>query len=160
MTILALDLGTTTGFAFRQDGRTVWGTWSFKPGQFEGGGMRYLRFQNELNKLNPIHTLEAVYFEEVRAHKGTAAAHVYGGLMATLTAWCEANGVPYMGVPVGTIKRHATGKGNAKKPETIAAMQAKGFTPQNDNEADALALLDWAIEHETQKWAERAAEAA
>ncbi|MBT8166803.1 DUF882 domain-containing protein [Ruegeria litorea] len=30
--------------------------------------------------------------------------------MATLTAWAELRGVPYQGVPVGTIKKHATGK--------------------------------------------------
>jgi hypothetical protein len=28
-------------------------------------------------------------------------------------AWAELRGVPYQGVPVGTIKRHFTGKGNA-----------------------------------------------
>jgi hypothetical protein len=27
----------------------------------------------------------------------------------------ELRGVPYQGVPVGTIKRHATGKGNARR---------------------------------------------
>ena len=33
-------------------------------------------------------------------------------------------------------------------PEQIAAMQAKGFNPQDDNEADALALLAWALVQE------------
>jgi hypothetical protein len=54
--------------------------------------------------------------------------------------------VPYQGVPVGTIKRFATGRGNANKTAMIAAMQARGFHPGDDNEADALALLLWAIE--------------
>jgi len=63
--------------------------------------------------------------------------------MATLTAWAELRGVPYEGVPVGTIKRHATGKGNADKDAMIAA--ARGFSPADDNEADAIALLLWAI---------------
>jgi hypothetical protein len=49
-------------------------------------------------------------------------------------------------VPVGTIKRHATGKGNANKGLMIAAMRARGHSPADDNEADALALLYWAIE--------------
>ncbi|HIJ83048.1 MAG: plasmid and phage replicative helicase / plasmid and phage DNA primase [Magnetococcales bacterium] len=43
------------------------------------------------------------------------------------------------------IKRHATGKGNANKTAMIAAMQAKGYHPGDDNEADALAILHWAI---------------
>jgi hypothetical protein len=50
-------------------------------------------------------------------------------------------------VPVGTIKRHIAGKGNADKAAVIAAVKALGFDPQDDNEADALALLDWAICH-------------
>ena len=46
---LALDLGTTTGWALRTaDGQTVSGTQLFKPGRFEGGGMRYLRFRGWL----------------------------------------------------------------------------------------------------------------
>ncbi|PIE08965.1 MAG: hypothetical protein CSA73_01055, partial [Rhodobacterales bacterium] len=67
-------------------------------------------------------------------------------LMATLTAWAELRGAPYQGVPVGTIKKHATGKGNAPKQAMIAAAQARGFRPADDNEADAIAILHWAIE--------------
>ncbi|MBM3273404.1 hypothetical protein FJY94_09270, partial [Candidatus Kaiserbacteria bacterium] len=63
----------------------------------------------------------------------------------TLTAWCEHHQIPYQGVPVGTIKKHATGKGNAGKAEMIAAAKALGFAPVDDNHADALALLDWAM---------------
>jgi Holliday junction resolvasome RuvABC endonuclease subunit len=47
---------------------------------------------------------------------------------------------------VGTIKRYATGKGNASKNEVIAAMRARGFEPADDNEADAIAILLWALE--------------
>jgi hypothetical protein len=84
--------------------------------------------------------------EEVRRHAGTDASHIYGGLMATLTSWAELRGVPYQGTPVGTIKRHATGKGNAPKAAMIAAARARGFSPADDNEADAIAILLWAIE--------------
>ena len=52
----------------------------------------------------------------------------------------------YEGVPVGTIKRFATGRGNADKAAMVAAMKARGFNPADDNEADALAILLWAIE--------------
>ena len=90
--------------------------------------------------------INAVYFEEVRRHAGVDAAHAYGGFMGHLTAWCEHHNIPYQGVPVGTIKKHATGKGNAGKDEMIAAAKARGHDPVDDNEADALALLHWAIE--------------
>ena len=76
----------------------------------------------------------------------TDAAHVYGGLLATLTAWCEQRGIAYQGVPVGTIKRFIAGKGNADKAAVIAAVRARGFSPADDNEADAIAILLWAIE--------------
>ncbi|MWB77061.1 hypothetical protein GLS40_03385 [Pseudooceanicola sp. 216_PA32_1] len=146
--ILALDLGTNTGWALRShDGLITSGTASFRPGRYEGGGMRYLRFTNWLTELDRLsgHTA-AIWFGEVRRHAGTDAAHVYGGLMASLTSWGELRGVPYEGLPVGTIKRHATGKGNAPKQAMIDAARAKGFSPEDDNEADAIAILLWALD--------------
>ncbi|SNT02403.1 crossover junction endodeoxyribonuclease RuvC [Antarctobacter heliothermus] len=147
-TIMALDLGTTTGWALRDHtGLITSGTVSFRPSRYDGGGMRYLRFTNWLTEIDRLSgPIEAVYFEEVRRHAGTDAAHVYGGLMAVLTSWAELRGVPYQGVPVGTIKRHATGKGNAPKQAMIDAARARGFSPADDNEADAIAILLWAIE--------------
>ena len=148
-TILALDLGTTSGWALRdRTGRITSGSQSFKPQRFEGGGMRYLRFGRWISEIQTsVSELQFLYFEEVRRHVSTDAAHAYGGFLATLTAWCEHHGVPYQGVPVGTIKKHATGKGNASKDEMMAAVRARGYLPTDDNEADALALLHWAIQH-------------
>ncbi|GIX24405.1 MAG: hypothetical protein KatS3mg122_1636 [Caldimonas sp.] len=148
-TILALDLGTTSGWALRdRTGRITSGSQSFKPQRFEGGGMRYLRFGRWISEIQTsVSELQFLYFEEVRRHASTDAAHAYGGFLATLTAWCEHHGVPYQGVPVGTIKKHVTGKGNASKDEMMAAMRARGYLPTDDNEADALALLHWAIQH-------------
>jgi len=54
-TILALDLGTTTGWAIRGfDGLITSGTVSFKPGRYDGGGMRYLRFTNWHRDRSPV----------------------------------------------------------------------------------------------------------
>ncbi|GAB4112596.1 MAG: hypothetical protein Fur0019_19060 [Tibeticola sp.] len=53
---------------------------------------------------------------------------------------------PVQGVPVGTIKKHATGRGNAGKDQVIIAVRSRGHAPVDDNEADALALLHWAIQ--------------
>ena len=108
--------------------------------------MRYLRFKRWLTELDfGAPGVEAVFFEEVRRHAGVDAAHAYGGFLAHLTAWCEDHFCPYQGVPVGTIKKHATGHGNADKAAMVAAMQAKGYPVTDDNEADALALLHWAL---------------
>lgn len=146
--ILALDLGTQTGWALRQrDGGVTSGSENFRPQRFEGGGMRFLRFKRWLTELK-THAggLDALYFEEVRRHASTDAAHAYGGFLATLTAWCEHHQIPYQGVPVGTIKKHATGKGNAGKDDVIASVRVLGHEPCDDNEADALAILHWAAD--------------
>jgi Holliday junction resolvasome RuvABC endonuclease subunit len=148
LSILALDLGSTTGWAVRNSRcRILHGMCEFRPTRFEGGGMRYLRFERWLTEtLSITGGIDAVYFEEVRRHAGTDAAHVFGGFLATLSAWCEQHGIAYEGVPVGTIKRFATGKGNADKAAMIAAMRERGFEPADDNEADAIAILLWALE--------------
>ena len=146
--MLALDLGTTTGWALRgYDGLITTGTASFKPGRYDGGGMRYLRFTNWLTEIDRLSgPVGELYFEEVRRHVATDAAHVFGGLLAVLTSWAELRGVPYQGVPVGTIKRHATGHGNANKQAMIDAARKRGFSPTDDNEADAIAILLWALQ--------------
>jgi Holliday junction resolvasome RuvABC endonuclease subunit len=109
--------------------------------------MRFLRFVRWLDEVQALSGgLQHLAFEEVRRHASTDAAHAYGGFLSQLTAWCEQRQIPYQGVPVGTIKRFITGKGNADKAAVIAAVQAKGFSPADDNEADAIAILLWAIE--------------
>ena len=144
MKVLALDLGTRTGWAYRdKPGQSCSsGYVDFKNSRFEGGGMRFLKFRRWLNE-NWLDTKPAqIYLEEVASHKGIAAAHVYGGLLAILTVWCEEHSVPYQGIPVGTIKKHLTGKGNAKKDQMIAEIQKKGYySVTDDNEADAIAIL-------------------
>jgi len=146
-TILALDLGSQLGWALSgRDGLINGGSENFRPQRFEGGGFRYLRFKRWLTEIKQCADgIDLVVYEEVRNHKGVDAAHIYGGFMAHLTAWCEHHQIPYQGVPVGTIKKHATGKGNAGKAEMIAAAKARGHNPVDDNHADALALLDWAM---------------
>ena len=149
MTILALDLGTKTGWALHGQGQLITsGTALFKNDRWQGGGMRFLRFKQWLTEIKQMAGgLDAVFVEEVRRHAGVDAAHAYGGFLAHVTAWCEHHQIPYEAVPVGTIKRHATGKGNANKQAMIVAMRNRGFNPVDDNEADALALLGWAQNH-------------
>lgn len=113
--------------------------------------MVWLRFRSWLDKTAHLvypDLIGMIAFEEVRRHIGTDAAHSYGGYLAILTEWCELHKVPYQGVPVGTIKRHITGKGNANKDVVMGAVIGMGFSPKDDNEADALALLDYTMRNE------------
>lgn len=150
--LLALDLGRTTGWALLTSSGSVHsGFETFKPSRFESSGMALLRFRNWLALMNQqAGGLDICVFEEVRRHKGTTAAHVYGEFLGQLKTWADEQNmqIPYLGVPVGTIKKFATGKGNANKKMVIKAVQEK-FGHSNvtdDNEADALALLHWALE--------------
>lgn len=140
MNIVAIDPGTSCGWAIRQaDGRiSDSGVWNLKEGRFEGGGMRYVRLRMHLRVLLDHALPGLVAFEEVHGHKGTDAAHIYGGVIATLTEECEARGIPYQGIPVGTVKKFATGKGNADKTAMVAAAHEKwpGWHGTHD-EADA-----------------------
>ena len=142
MTKLALDLGTTTGFAYSSARGCIFsGAWDFKPKKYENRGMRFIRFHNELDTLHKQSPITMLWFEAVRRHLGTDAAHIYGGLLAKVEEWCEINGVPYEGVAVATIKKFWTGKGNANKEAMVAEAVRRGYEPDTDDEADAIALL-------------------
>lgn len=141
MTRLALDLGTTTGYAWGSPGAIVSGTWSFQPKRHESEGMRYLRMREALTRIHLGCDVKVIYFEAVARHVGTHAAHVYGGLLGVLKGWCCEHGVEYEGVGVGTIKKAWTGLGNASKQQMIDEAVARGYSPVDDNEADAIALL-------------------
>ena len=66
--ILALDLGTSTGWALRTtDDYTSSGTVLLKPSRYDGGGMRFLRFRRWLEDLDQdAGPIEAIYFESSR----------------------------------------------------------------------------------------------
>lgn len=147
MTILAIDIGTSTGWAIQyDDGRIESGYVSFKPNKNESKLLRFAKFNKwlECNFKN----VDKIYYEMVRGHAGVHAAHMYGGFLAFLGVWCNENKIPMDYIEVKTLKKFATGNGNAGKPEMIAAAIAAGFNVSNDDEADAIHLLRYAIERE------------
>ena len=155
-TLIAIDLGTKTGWAVYRDGKITSGTWQLvDPKRKESAGYRYWQFELQLMRLIRAVTasntpISCVYFEEVRRHLGTEAAHVYGGLRATLYTVLDKSGIPYASIPVATIKQAATGKGNAPKDLMLRSAQEK-WPEQNvydDNQADALWILETAIQKE------------
>lgn len=149
-TVLALDLATVAGFAIRRaDGRIESGEVSFALKKDEGQGRRYVKFRAWLVEVKQAHPdLAEIYFEAVMGHgaHNVIAAHVYGGLLGTLQAFGEHQGIPYRGFGVSTIKKRFTGAGNATKKDVIDQCRALGFRPEGDNEADAIALLHVALD--------------
>lgn len=148
--ILAIDPGAKTGWAVATSrGPMTSGTENLTAKRHQGGGMRFIKFTRLLERLTREYPITEIYYEEVRHHAAVLAAHSYGGYQATLQAFCDNpdNPTPYQSVPVGTIKKHATGKGNAGKPAMIAAAIAKGWLPEDskdDDQADALWIADYA----------------
>ena len=140
--ILALDLGSLLGFAVLSQGKVVSGTYDMRPAKGQHPGMRFAIFENEF--LRQFRSVREVYYEEVRRHEGTHAAHVYGALWGILVKWCYENSIPCYSREVAAIKKFATGKGNSKKELVIDAMRKRGYDPVDDNEADALAILSFA----------------
>jgi Holliday junction resolvasome RuvABC endonuclease subunit len=144
--ILALDLGTTTGWAYSGGvGNSLndSGIWSLAPSRHESSGMRWIKFRQSLRRFENM--VDIVLYEEVARHLGTHAAHIYGGFVAILQDWCQENNIEYQGIPVATIKKFATGKGNASKQMMIDhARNILRREPVDDNEADAVCLMNHA----------------
>ena len=153
--ILFLDLGTNCGWARATETDKqprAHGVIKLAPSRFASAGTRFTKFRDFLTitaRSGPGSPVKRIVFEEVRRHRGTDAAHIYGGLLAILQTFCLDHGFEYEGLPVGTIKKHVAGKGNAGKPEMIAAVQKSGFPlGRDDNEADAIGIgLTWLAQH-------------
>lgn len=154
--VLALDLGTHTGWALRRrDGTITHGTESFSPRKSWGPGQKWKRYRSWLLELLNREQIHAVAYELVIRHEvhGKAlwdSAHAYGAFQAYTFEACESFNIIPDGVNLATVKKHWTGSGRAKKPDMIAEARRRGFRPDTDNAADALAILHWAIDQENQ----------
>lgn len=147
--VLALDLGTKTGWALYNNDKMLSGVedFSLKAKEKNRPGKRFEKFEEFLNLMHQKYNINYVFFEKVmQHHKSRAAAAIYSGFWAILINYCEKNNIVYEGVGVGTIKRFITGKGNASKEDVVNSLKYRGFNNiKDDNEADALALLLYAI---------------
>nr|BDD47576.1 hypothetical protein 10 [bacterium] len=143
MNILAIDPGTKCGYAATLDGICTSGVWDLSVHRYEGDGMRYVRLRRYLQEIGKV---DLIVFEEVRRHAGVLAAHIYGGIISHIMEFAERNKIDYVACPVGTLKKFATGKGNANKEAMIEACRLKlGINPEDSNQADALWLHAWAV---------------
>ena len=147
--LLALDLGTATGWALRRrDGSMAHGTEKFPDRKRAHPGQRWADFRAWLSRVLAAEQVHALAYEDVKRHLGTDAAHAYGGFLAMAQSVCAQHNVELLPVGVGTIKKAWTGHGNADKTAMIAEAKRRGFRPTSDNDADALAILSWAAMRE------------
>jgi len=155
MNILALDIATHTGWACSIDGQRFSGTWDCSRGPRESRGMVFFRFRSELAAL--LQGSEAVFDLCVReqAHqRGGAATEIALGLSGVLEEFLARLATPCAITTVhsATLKKWTTGSGRADKDAMIAAANKRwaSLYPSgptvSDDEADARAMLEYAIE--------------
>ena len=150
--IVGLDMATETGWAFwdstRFDGCMNWGSQNFKLKRGETQGVKFLLFQNWLARFFreyiegiPIDAKVVVCFEKPH-HRGGAATEILVGMRGILLTYCQDNRIETVEVPPNTLKKFATGRGNASKADMIADLKSKhSIETDNDNIADAAWLV-------------------
>lgn len=147
--VLALDLGTKLGWAVRARDGAVWhGTEAFTPRKNWTPGQRWLRARSFLTDLIVRHQVTVIAYEDVKRHMGTDAAHAYGAFLCIVQMVADSHRATLQPVGVKTIKKFWTGNGNADKDAMKAQATVRGFKPDTDNDADALAILHWAVDQE------------
>ena len=143
--ILSLDLATQTGWAYHANGLISSGSVGFQlkksKKHTDGPGVRFLNFRTWLRTQIEEVKPKRVVYEEVMRWSSGASAKCYCGLLAIMQAECESKEIAYTGVSVGTIKKFATGKGDASKDMMVDAAFGLGFKPTDDNESDSIHLL-------------------
>ncbi len=151
MNILALDLGTATGWALYRDGVVTSGTQVLATdkelaAQKKAGLARCCDFRaSRLAALiDSKHPLDWVAFEDVQFMKGRAQAQLWGGFRAVVTMLYPA--IKIQAVTVVELKMFACNHGNATKEMMIAAVPERLRKPEmDDNEADAIHLLRFTL---------------
>jgi Holliday junction resolvasome RuvABC endonuclease subunit len=144
MSILALDLGNKFGWAIKQNS-TIDSGWEKLSNNAKNHGKKFYLFSCWLREQDNL-DINKVYYEDVKRHAGVYAAHAYGGYLAILQVWAYKLEIECVGVGVGQIKKFWTGKGNASKEMMISEANKRGFDTDNDNCADAIALLHYALD--------------
>jgi Holliday junction resolvasome RuvABC endonuclease subunit len=139
--ILALDPATHCGYAIE---RYLYGVWDLTPKRDESIGMRLIRFRSKMNEILDSEHINLVVFERPGG-MNKAPIIVQSEIQGQIKVICEDHHIEYRAYSSQEIKKFATGKGNCGKPAMIKAAQEKlGYKGNNDNESDALWLLELA----------------
>jgi Holliday junction resolvasome RuvABC endonuclease subunit len=114
MRILALDFATKTGWATAG----LSGVQVFDTKRGESPGMRFLRFRAWLAETIALSQPAVIAYEQPHHRGGPATEVAYGFLTEVKTA-CAGKMIELMPVHSSTLKKWATGKGNAGKGEMV-----------------------------------------
>jgi crossover junction endodeoxyribonuclease RuvC len=156
LNVLALDLGTEMGWALRTAASVSSGHMTWTVRRHETRGHRLLRFWRWMNNIQSAQPLALVAYEEVqflggapgRGAAGYGTSSAFAQFEGTMMMFGARHGVPVVGVPVSTLKKAVTGTGRHPKGQgkiaLAAAVRQLGYGFDTQDEADALAVLQWA----------------
>lgn len=100
-------------------------------------GNRFVTLYKFLQENKP----DVIIYEEVRRFMSSAAAYIFCGLRAAMLMYAHQHKIPVNGVAVTSIKKFWTGSGKASKMDMIdETVKRTGILPNDDNEADAIAM--------------------
>ena len=172
--LLGLDLASNCGATFCDiipglpvtGGQMIAGQWDLEVGKWDTQAIRLIRLKQFLSIAKP----DLVFYEEVkfvgqspapgarrqnltalvaRAVSGAQVVHIMQGCLVT---WCEERDIPCQHVPIGVLKKYATGRGNANKLDMIRACNEQFGTEfreeegtGDDNIADSMFLCAMAV---------------
>jgi hypothetical protein len=175
--VVGIDLGTNCGIAwvdFDPRQPILWDKFQMYGGQldlslgpYDTGPVRHIRLKQFMSVIHP----SFIGFEDVKNTPTVAgfagkklgmimarvatSAELLGGFKIILCTWAEERKIPCQGYAIGTIKKYATGKGNAGKPAMIEAankrfgcdLDPEGFESSGtDNIADAMHVCAMTVE--------------
>jgi crossover junction endodeoxyribonuclease RuvC len=148
MKVLAFDFGCRTGWASCCDGQVESGVQDFPLARGESPGMRFLRFRAWMSGIvNLVRPEICIY--ELAHHRGGYATELLVGMITRLQEHCAISHIEYSPVHSATLKKFATGSGRADKAKMLGEAKKRfpGRQITDDNEADALLLLAYGMEH-------------
>lgn len=158
MNVLALDLATRTGWALMENGRLESGADSFEVGRGESPGMRFIKFNRWLEHLvfpasyehgtPPIGEprVRLIAYEQPFVMRSGAAAEIVLGFATRVQEFCARYAIEHTAVNGMRLKKWTTGRGNADKAAMLEAVTRRWRRVEDHNEADAVALLYWALD--------------
>lgn len=149
MRILALDLGTRTGWACNCHGRLESGVQVFDVKRGESPGMRFLRFNSWFIQWAQTDWRPELVVYEMPHHRGGAATEVTVGMSTRVLEFCAKNDIDHASVHSGTLKKFVTGSGKGDKSVMAKAAMKKKWIPDlefDDNQVDAICLYHYAVQ--------------
>jgi len=146
MIILSLDLATSTGWACYEEGDITIGSASFALKRGDSPGMRFLRCRSWLREmLKLLGNIDLIVYEQPH-QRGGHPTQVAMGLVTEVLSFSARANIETTTVHSMSLKKWATGKGNAKKPRMIEEAKNRGYDVTNDDEADAVLMLEYTLE--------------